>query len=117
MEIFKEPFGKLSDGAEVSRWVLINENGLTAKILDYGATVQSLIVPDKNKNPVDVVLGHDTIEEYVAGDCYLGATIGRVGNRIAEGRFELNDEKYEQAKASLEKHYAERVARAEKEGI
>ena len=95
MEIFKEPFRKLSDGTEVSRWVLINENGLTAKILDYGATVQSLIVPDKNKNPVDVVLGHDTIEEYVAGDCYLGATIGRVGNRIAEGRFELNGEKYE----------------------
>ena len=94
MEIFKEPFGKLSDGTEVSRWVLINENGLTAKILDYGATVQSLIVPDKNKNPVDVVLGHDTIEEYVEGDCYLGATIGRVGNRIGEGKFELNGEKY-----------------------
>ena len=94
MEIFKEPFGKLSDGTEVFRWNLINENGLTAKVLDYGATVQSLIVPDKNKNPVDVVLGHDTIEEYVAGDCYLGATIGRVGNRIGEGKFELNGEEY-----------------------
>ena len=44
MEIFKEPFGKLSDGTEVFRWNLINENGLTAKVLDYGATVQSLIV-------------------------------------------------------------------------
>ena len=44
MEIFKEPFGKLSDGTEVFRWNFINENGLTAKVLDYGATVQSLIV-------------------------------------------------------------------------
>ncbi len=95
MEIFKEPFGTLSDGTEVFRWVLINEKGLAAKILDYGATIQSVIVPDKNGNPVDVVLGHDTIEEYVAGDCYLGATVGRVANRIKEGRFELNGEKYE----------------------
>ena len=62
MEIFKEPFGKVSDGPEVFRWNIINENGFTAKILDYGATVQSLIVPDKNGDPVDVVLGHDTIE-------------------------------------------------------
>ena len=53
MEIFKEPFGKLSDGTEVFRWNLINENGLTAKVLDYGATIQSMIVPDKNGNPVD----------------------------------------------------------------
>ena len=75
MEIFKQKFGELSDKTEVSCWTLINENGLTAKVLDYGATIQSLIVPDKNKKPVDVVLGHDTIEEYVAGDCYLGATI------------------------------------------
>ena len=95
MEIFKEPFGTLSDGTEVFRWTLINKNGFAAKILDYGATIQSIIVPDKNGKPVDVVLGHDTIEEYVSGDCYLGATIGRVGNRIKEGRFELNGEKYE----------------------
>ena len=92
MEIFKEHFGNLSDGTEVFRWTLINEKGLLAKVLDYGATIQSVIVPDKNGNPVDVVLGHDTIEEYVAGDCYLGATIGRVGNRIGEGKFELNGE-------------------------
>ena len=95
MEIFKEHFGTLSDGEKVFRWTMINENGLTAKILDYGATVQSVIVPDKNGNPVDVVLGHDTIEEYAAGDCYLGATVGRVANRIKEGKFELNGEKYE----------------------
>lgn len=94
MEISKEIFGKLSDGKEVFRWVLTNEKGLTAKILDYGATVQSLIVPDKNGKPVDVVLGHDTIEEYVKGDCYLGATVGRFANRIKEGRFELNGEEY-----------------------
>ena len=95
MEIFKEPFGNLSDGTVVFRWYIINEKGFVAKVLDYGAIIQSLIVPDKNGDQVDVVLGHDTIEEYVAGDCYLGATIGRVGNRIGEGKFELNGEKYE----------------------
>lgn len=95
MEIFKNAFGTLSDGTEVSCWTLINENGLTAKILDYGATIQSIIVPDKDGKPTDVVLGHDTIEEYVAGDCYLGATVGRVANRIKEGHFELNGEEYD----------------------
>jgi hypothetical protein len=52
MEIFKQKFGELSDKTEVSCWTLINENGLTAKVLDYGATIQSMIVPDKNGNPV-----------------------------------------------------------------
>jgi aldose 1-epimerase len=62
--------------------------------LDYGATVRALFVPDKNGKAVDVVLGYDTMTEYEENDGYLGATIGRVGNRIKEGKFTLNGVDY-----------------------
>ena len=68
MTISKREFGTLCDGTQVSSWTLTNENGLQAEILDYGVTIRSIIVPDKNGNPVDVVLGYDTLEEYVADD-------------------------------------------------
>ena len=95
MEISKELFGTMPGGEKVFCWTLINENGLAAKILDYGATIQSIIVPDKNGKPVDVVLGYDNLEGYIEGDCYIGATVGRFANRIKEGRFMLKDKKYE----------------------
>ncbi len=95
MGVSKNLFGTMPDGTEVFCWTLINEKGFTAKVLDYGATVQSIIIPDKNGNPVDVVLGYDTLEGYISGDCYIGATIGRFANRIKEGCFELNGEKYQ----------------------
>lgn len=88
MTITKRPFGKLADGREVTCWIL--DNGLVKlEVLDYGVTLRSLIV-----DGVDTVLGYDTIEEYVANDGYLGATIGRVGNRIAGSEFELNGKTY-----------------------
>ena len=63
---------------------------LQATILRYGATLQSLIVPDKTGTPPDVVLGYDTVEEYGENDGYLGAVIGRYANRIGNSRFTLN---------------------------
>lgn len=95
MTISKRAFGTLCDGTQVSCWTLINENGLTAEVLDYGVTIRSILVPDQNGNPVDVVLGYDTLEEYVSDDCYLGATVGRFANRIKGARFELNGKTYE----------------------
>ena len=95
MTASKRNFGTLSDGTQVSCWTLTNKNGLTAEILDYGVIIRSIIVPDKNGNPVDVVLGYDTIEEYVSDDCYLGATIGRFANRIKDASFQLNGKTYE----------------------
>lgn len=95
MAISKRIFGTLYDGTKVSLWTLTNQNGLTAEILDYGVTIRSVMVPDKNGNPVDVVLGYDTLEEYVSDDCYLGATIGRVANRIKGASFELNGKRYD----------------------
>ena len=95
MGVSKKVFGTMPDGTEIFCWTIFNEKGFEAKILDYGATIQSIIVPDKNGVPVDVVLGYDTVEGYISGDGYIGATVGRFANRIKEGRFELNGEKYE----------------------
>lgn len=57
MTISKRELGILCDGTLVSCWTLKGENGLTAEILDYGVIIRSVVVPDKNGNPVDVVFG------------------------------------------------------------
>ena len=93
--ISKRPFGILPDGTQVSCWTLTNEKGLQAEVLDYGVTIRSVIVPDQNGSPVDVVLGYDTLEEYVCDrGSYLGATVGRFANRIKGAEFELNGKTY-----------------------
>lgn len=94
MGITKRHFGNLADGTAVTCWTLTSENGFTAEVLDYGATIRSIVVPDKNGNPVDVVLGYDDIEGYVNNESYYGATIGRFGNRIKAGKFTLNGVDY-----------------------
>lgn len=104
MEIKFFAFGSLSDGTEVTAARMTNANGGSVTILDYGATVQSLLVPDKNGVPVDVVLGYDTAAEYEQGGCYFGATIGRVGNRIGGARFSLNGQTCVLAQNNGENH-------------
>ena len=89
----KKPFGTTKNGEQVTAYTLKN-GAMSAVILDYGCTIQALNAPDKNGNPVDVVLGYDTIAEYETNDAYLGAAIGRVGNRIAKGQFTLNGKDY-----------------------
>lgn len=94
MTISKDLFGTLEDGSPVYCWTLTNENGLQAQVLDYGVIIRSLVVPDNNGNLVDVVLGCDTLEEYVSDDAYFGATIGRFANRIRQAQFRLNEALY-----------------------
>jgi aldose 1-epimerase len=83
-------FGKTSDGASVSRYVLTNRQGVEAVVITYGATLVSLKVPDRAGKSADVVLGYDTLEGYEQGKSYFGGTIGRYGNRIAHGEFTLD---------------------------
>jgi aldose 1-epimerase len=90
-------FGKVADG-EVKLYTITNDNGMTAKLTDYGAILVSLTTPDREGNFDDIVLGYDTIEKYVQKSPYFGATIGRVGNRIDGGRFTLNGVEYQLAK-------------------
>jgi len=89
----KKPFGLTKDGKQVTAYTLKN-SAMSAVILDYGCVIQSLYAPDRNGNPVDVVLGYDTVAEYEEHDAYLGAAIGRVGNRIGKGLFTLNGKEY-----------------------
>ncbi len=89
MSVSKRPFGETADGDKVTEYTIANERGALVSILDYGATVRSLIIPDKNGRPVDTVLGYDTIEEYEKNTCFFGATIGRNANRIEGAEFDI----------------------------
>ncbi len=97
-------FGKLPDGREVHEYTLKNGSGLTAGILTYGATVRSLLAPDRNGKFQDVVLGYDSVEGYAEGTNYFGAVVGRYGNRIAKGQFELDGKQYQLAVNDGENH-------------
>ena len=90
----KVAFGKTKDGTPVEICTLTNRRGMTATIMTYGATLTELIVPDKAGKPANIVLGFDTLAPYLAGTPYFGATIGRVGNRIAKGTFTLGGKTY-----------------------
>lgn len=94
MKIKKEIVGLL-DGKEVVLYTLVNANGMTASITNYGAIVTALTAPDKAGKFENVVLGFDKLqsywtEPYINNCCYLGAIVGRYGNRIAKGKFSLN---------------------------
>lgn len=92
--ITKEPFGQTADGAEVSLYTLTNQSGMTVQITNYGGIVTSIVTPDRDGNPGDVVLGFTDLEGYLAEHPYFGALIGRYGNRIAQGRFTLDGQTY-----------------------
>jgi aldose 1-epimerase len=86
-----EQVGTLADGSPVHRWALANDRGMTVAVLTFGGIVQALEVPDRDGVPANVVLGQPTLDDYVAGNPpYLGALIGRFGNRIAGGVFTLD---------------------------
>jgi aldose 1-epimerase len=91
--IMKEPFGKLDDGTPVDIYTLKN-GGLEARITNYGGIVQSLKAPDRNGTTADVVLGYETLAEYVRDNPYFGCLVGRYGNRIAKGKFALDGTTY-----------------------
>jgi len=90
-----ETFGKLQDGREAKLFTLTNSNGLRAKITDLGATLVSMEVPDKAGKLADVTHGFDKPDGYLSdGNPYFGATVGRFGNRIKDGKFTLDGKEY-----------------------
>ncbi len=98
-------FSAIVDGEKVSLYRLKNKNGVEAVFTNYGQCLVSLHIPDKNGNFSDVVLGLSNIKEYVGPKGgFFGATIGRYGNRIANGSFTLNGEKYSLVKNNGENH-------------
>lgn len=91
-------FGRTKEGNDVTAYYLENKSGAGAVILDYGCTVQSLWVPNARGEMTDVVLGYDTVSEYEDNGGYVGATIGRVANRIGGSAFTLNGKMYRLAR-------------------
>ena len=104
MKITKRPFGTLADGTAVSCWTMENAHGLRAELLDYGATIRSVQVPDRAGRLIDVVLGYDDLAGYAGNPSFYGATIGRFGNRIGGAEFALNGKTYWLAKNNGENH-------------
>ena len=94
MSISKTRFGKTPDGEWVYSYALGNSKGLHAEILTYGGILKQLSIMDRNLVHTDIVLGRETLEDYLNNDGYLGALIGRHANRIAGGRFVLNGTEY-----------------------
>lgn len=95
MGVNKEKFGTTRDGKDVYAYTLDNANGMRAKIINFGANLVSLFVPDKDGNLEDVVLGYDTVEDYYGNGSFFGATIGPSANRIAGASFEINGKTYQ----------------------
>lgn len=89
----KQPFGTMPDGTFVEQ-ITLQDGALSCRVLTYGATLQSLLVPDSCGNPTDVVLGYSDLDSYRAMPGFLGAVVGRYANRIAGGRFTLNGKAY-----------------------
>ena len=90
----KKEFGTTRNGETASCYILKNSKGMKAVVSDFGAALLKLYVPDKNGKSQDVVLGYETLEDYENGGDSVGATVGRVANRIGTGAFELNGKKY-----------------------
>ena len=102
--IEKEPFGLTNEGKQVDLFKISHQDGMIVTIINYGAIVTSLFVPDKEGVLADIVLGYETLKEYVEDRSYFGATVGRIGNRVADGKFVLDGVKYELARNDGENH-------------
>lgn len=94
--INKQPFGTV-DGKQVFLYTLTNKQGTIVKITNYGGIVTSIIVPGKNGEMADVVLGFDSLHSYLAGHPYFGCIVGRCANRIGNASFKLNGKEYQLA--------------------
>lgn len=99
MSVTKSFFGKYPDGRDVTLYTITNNNGMQIAISDLGATLVSVLVPDKNGDLKDVVLGYDRAEDYLGeecagNDCFFGVVVGPSANRIAGATFEVDGESF-----------------------
>lgn len=94
MTIDKKPFGKTADGQSVTLYTLSNDQGNSVELIDYGAIVVSINVPDRAGKRTNVTAGFSAIDGYLQRHPYFGATVGRFCNRIAKGKFTLDGKTY-----------------------
>ena len=98
MSITKKPFGITPDGKEATLYTLTNTSGASVEITDFGGIIRAINVPDRDGHIGNILLGYPSVEGYTPLNGYLGALIGRVGNRIAHGECTLNGQKLTLAK-------------------
>ena len=89
-EVSETPFGKTPQGEEVTLFSMTNASGMRAGVIEYGAILVSLEVPDRNGKLADIALGFDDLDSYIRRNPLFGAVVGRYANRIAGARFELD---------------------------
>ncbi len=106
MDISRADFGKTNDGQSVDIYTLTNANGVEARIMTYGGTLVSLKVPDRQGQPGDILLGHDSLKGYLSREThpYFGSLVGRYGNRIGKGKFNIDGTEYTLATNNNENH-------------
>jgi aldose 1-epimerase len=90
----KKAYGKTPEGKDVEEYTLINSNGMEVRIITLGGIITSIRVPDRNGQMANVVLGFDTLEDYLTKSPYFGCITGRFANRIANAKFTLNGTEY-----------------------
>ncbi len=95
MKIESSIFGKTKDGIDVTAYKITNKKGAYITVLDYGAILKDIVVPDQNGTLIDVALGYDDVASYEENPPHFGATIGRNGNRIEGAAFSLNGQDYQ----------------------
>ncbi|KRA59161.1 aldose epimerase [Caulobacter sp. Root655] len=93
----RKPFGKAPDGVEVEAITLTNGHGVSATLITYGATLQSLIAPGRDGTKADIALGFADAAAYAKNASYFGASVGRFANRIGKGKFSLDGKTYQLA--------------------
>lgn len=104
MDIQQIFFGTTPEGLQIKRFTVSNDHGMIASLINFGAILTSLKVPDRHGKDGEVTLGFDTLEDYIADIWFFGATIGRYANRIARGRFTLDGVEYQLAQNSPPSH-------------
>jgi aldose 1-epimerase len=104
LSLITKPFGTTPDGAEITLFTLANDHHFEVSIINFGGAITSIKLPDRNGNIGDVVLGYDTLEEYVRNPRFFGGLIGRHANRIANGKFSLNGVAYQLAQNNGANH-------------
>jgi aldose 1-epimerase len=104
LTIKTEEFGKTADGETVNLYTIKNANGVELKVSEFGATLVSLKVPDRDGNFADIILGYDNLEGYINDATFQGVIAGRYANRIAKGKFTLDGNEYTLATNDGENH-------------
>ncbi|MCW5853763.1 MAG: galactose mutarotase [Anaerolineae bacterium] len=104
MSIIQQEWGQTADGRAVDLYTLVNRQGVTTSITNYGGAVVTLHVPDREGNLADVVLGYDTLTPYLARHPYFGVIVGRVTNRTGGAMFYLNGVAYHLSKNAGQNH-------------